>query len=267
MSSATQVQLLTLLNVSAIKHPRALDTPGGHRGSPSLSLTRTESPSSPGVVLDNPQIANDVRSQSNRTNGSGMNGANGVIGLSDAGNQGDDGRPAKRRKSVVFGGEVGPSGSGFGKEVNGEKEKGKGKQKEKEEQGAEAVGRNGTGNGQSNGHAVNGEAFGELVGDEDYDGSNDEASSTGQLAAATCLEMEADDPVAVDSFKDHFGASPSVLTSDRIAADEGREWITKRGNLMGFGRVIELSPGKEGLEQPEPSNRASIDNIMYSGSS
>jgi U3 small nucleolar RNA-associated protein 25 len=96
MSTETEVKLLTLLNVAAIKKPRDLDIPGGQRGSPSL---RNSSSSSSPAVTPAPVPVGGV----------------------------------KKRKSVLFGGELGPSGSGYGKkvkvvvEVNG---KGKGKGKE-----------------------------------------------------------------------------------------------------------------------------------------
>jgi U3 small nucleolar RNA-associated protein 25 len=96
MSTEIEVRLLTLLNVAAIKKPRQLDIPGGHRGSPSL------------------------RSRSTSENTS-VDASPAVSAPSTGG---------KKRKSVVFGGELGPSGSTFGKKVQGEKGKGKGKGKE-----------------------------------------------------------------------------------------------------------------------------------------
>lgn len=91
MSTETELKLLTLLNVSAIKKPRDLDIPGGHRGSPSQSGSRDGSPAV---------------------------------------------KPAQpKKRKVIFGGELGPSGSTFGKkskvaENGGVKEKSKGKGKE-----------------------------------------------------------------------------------------------------------------------------------------
>lgn len=85
MSTAKEVKLLTLLNVSAVKRPRELDLPGGHRSSPSLKGTSTQQNS-------------------------------------------EDGESKKRRKSVVWGGEVGPSGIQYLK-GNGKREKGKAKEK------------------------------------------------------------------------------------------------------------------------------------------
>lgn len=84
MTTAAEVKLLTLLNVSAIKRPRDLDLPGGFR-SPVVS-----------------------RPQSDAGSSSGANGA------SDKANGNGEPQP-KRRRSVVFGGEVGPSGSTYGK--------------------------------------------------------------------------------------------------------------------------------------------------------
>lgn len=77
--TTTEVKLLTLLNVSAIKRPRDLDLPGGFR-SPSASRAQS---------VDNDEV-----------------------------------QKKRPRRSVMWGGEMGPSGSTFGK-------KGKGKEKEK----------------------------------------------------------------------------------------------------------------------------------------
>lgn len=90
MSSATEVRLLTLLNVSAVKRPRELDLPGGHRGSPSASPVPTT-----------------------KRNGHRDGTANGD-------------HDAKRRKSVTFGGVVGPSTPAVVRERRSEG-KGKGK--------------------------------------------------------------------------------------------------------------------------------------------
>jgi U3 small nucleolar RNA-associated protein 25 len=94
MTSLTEVKLLTLLNVSAVKRPRPLDVPGGHRGSPSLSRTQS------------PTIASKSSGEHSKANGDGQ-----VEGV----------RQAKRKRSVVFGGEVGPSGSSFQADEKGTK--------------------------------------------------------------------------------------------------------------------------------------------------
>lgn len=122
MSTATEVKLLTLLNVSAIKKPRSLDQPGGFRSSPSFS--RTASP----VVQTNGAKENGTTSTNGTPNGT-PNGVTKVKGKKSRKSYGvvdlEAERPGKRRKSVVFGGEVGPSGSTFGKSKSADKGKGK----------------------------------------------------------------------------------------------------------------------------------------------
>lgn len=110
MSTETEVKLLTLLNVSAIKRPRDMDVPGGQRGSRGSSSPLPPPASAPA-----------------------------------SGSRVDSSVPAKKRKSVIFGGELGPSGSTYGKNqnkkakaaatsVNGNGNgNGKGKEKEKEQ--------------------------------------------------------------------------------------------------------------------------------------
>jgi hypothetical protein len=90
MSSAVQLKLLTLLNVSAIKRPFDLDVPGGHRSSPTLSRETSLTPQQP------PQPATV------EANGSS----------SSSNSRGADGEPPKKKKKgVIFGGVIGPSGS------------------------------------------------------------------------------------------------------------------------------------------------------------
>lgn len=144
MSTDTEVKLLTLLNVAAIKKPRDLDIPGGQRGSPALN-SRTASP----------VPAPALKTKSAKANGTA------------------NGNGAKKRKSVIFGGELGPSGSTFGKkakaEVNG-KESGDSKGKGKEVNG------NGDANGAANGSG-NGKVSAKTNGHVDIDldeGSDDE---------------------------------------------------------------------------------------------
>lgn len=106
MVSAMEVKLLTLLNVSAVKRPREQDIPGGHRGSPALSSSNRGSRQASLNISNAPHVEGQtpppvVASPSNET----------------------DAEPAaKRRRSVVFGGEVGPSGSTYGakKAANGD---------------------------------------------------------------------------------------------------------------------------------------------------
>ena len=143
MSTDTEVKLLTLLNVAAIKKPRDLDIPGGQRGSPALN-SRTASP----------VPAPALKTKSAKANGTA------------------NGNGAKKRKSVIFGGELGPSGSTFGKkakaEVNG-KENGNDKGKGKEVNG------NGDANGKGNGK-VSAKTNGHVDIDLD-EGSDDEGAA------------------------------------------------------------------------------------------
>lgn len=87
MSTAVQLKLLTLLNVSAIKRPRDADQPGAQRRSISVS---------PSVQIQ-PQRSNEGES----SNGAGET---------------SEEPPKKKKRGVSFGGEVGPSGSGGKKE-------------------------------------------------------------------------------------------------------------------------------------------------------
>ena len=85
MSTAVQLKLLTLLNVSAVKRPREADQPGAQRRSISVSpsvqiqpQSETESPAASGETEEEP--------------------------------------PKKKKRGVSFGGEIGPSGSGVKKQ-------------------------------------------------------------------------------------------------------------------------------------------------------
>jgi U3 small nucleolar RNA-associated protein 25 len=80
MSTETELKLLTLLNVAAIKKPRDLDIPGGQRGSPSIQ----------GTSANNSAAGSPAAVPVPSTNGT------------------------RKRKGVKFGGELGPSGSLFG---------------------------------------------------------------------------------------------------------------------------------------------------------
>jgi len=157
MSTASELKLLTLLNVSAVKRPRERDLPGGHRGSPSTSR------SSSAVPPTAEQVSGSVSVTPNGTaNGNGqVNGS---------------GEPsAKRRRSVVFGGELGPSGSTYGKKSK----KGKGKEKE-EGKGDEPV-------------AVSVESAAEGEDDEELDvESGDEGETVGTSRKACAQEIGAD---------------------------------------------------------------------------
>lgn len=91
MPTDTEIRLLTLLNVSAVKRPRGGDLPGGQRGSPSRSPLAP----SPAPLPNGPRPNETTDAEAPA--------------------------PKKKRKSVSFGGKVGPSGSTY------KKNKGKGK--------------------------------------------------------------------------------------------------------------------------------------------
>lgn len=157
MSTQTELKLLTLLNVTATKRPRELDQPGGHRGSPSVSVAPEDRSE---AISSGPGQANG------KSNGNGSANAHGV----------------KRRKSVVFGGEVGPSGSTYVEGKRGKKVKVNGKGKEREsstdghdEGSAAAKGVQGLVNGNGNGHD-----------DVEEEGASDEDDSS-----ATACELNA----------------------------------------------------------------------------
>lgn len=156
---STEVKLLTLLNVSAIKRPRELDLPGGFR-SPSTS-----------------------RPQS-------------VDGTEPA---------PKKKRGVVFGGEIGPSGSTYGK-------KGKGKKAVKI---AAEVDENGDG---------------EVEMEEIVEDGDDEESAEGE-----------DDETNDDTFNTHFGPETPLLS--RIEDAKEGQWTQHRANIKGLGRVVEMRPG------------------------
>ncbi|KAI9637456.1 uncharacterized protein MKK02DRAFT_23689 [Dioszegia hungarica] len=182
MVSLTEVKLLTLLNVTAIKKPFEMDVPGGHRGSPALG----------------------GRSASASTSKAGANG-----------------EKTKRRKSVVFGGEVGPSGSTFA----GKRKRAGGDMGVEVEDGPS---KKNTAQANGNGHAeVRAKAAGLEVEEEM---SEDEGKGRA---------------VKHDTFSTHFAEAPPQLTDEAIAqADEGN-WSVDRKLLSGFGRVAELQPGRQ----------------------
>ena len=136
MSSEAEVKLLTLLNVCAVKRPRELDLPGGHRGSSSAS---------------------PVPKGTRNRNGHGEE------------------REVKKRRSVNFGGELGPSGSAWSKAKN--------KTKADQKNANRVASAHGMDNGvKANGHAGEGEYASGTEGlAADDEGSEDDAGpSSGQ---------------------------------------------------------------------------------------
>ncbi|KAK8854697.1 hypothetical protein IAR55_003436 [Kwoniella newhampshirensis] len=195
MSTKTEIKLLTLLNVSAVKRPRELDVPGGHRGSP--SVTRASS-------------TNQDESEEDGRHPQSIDGQQ---------------QTKKRRKSVVFGGEMGPSGSAFG---SSKKQKGHQKQ-EKGKGRVEEV----------NGTKINGHTNGESTGYTELDDLVlEDGESDGEGEASTSANA--------DLFNVHFGISPPILSSESVTAAENNQWKAERKTLKGFGRAVELSPGLAG---------------------
>lgn len=192
MTTAAEVKLLTLLNVSAVKRPRALDQPGGFR-SPAASRAQSESGSS------TPRLGN-----------------------------GNEEPQPKRRRSVVFGGEVGPSGSTYGK-----------KPKKKVAIAEEAEGNEAEANG------VDGEVA-EVNGEAEEDDAEDDADS---------------DDEGEDTFVTHFGASPAVLSDAAVAAAEGDQWETSRVSVQGLGRVVEQRPA--GCARASGKARVSLSSSLF----
>lgn len=187
MSTATEVKLLTLLNVSAVKRPRELDLPGGHRSSPSLKGTSTQQNS-------------------------------------------EDGEPKKRRKSVIWGGEVGPSGSDYLKD-NSKKRKEKAKKK--------AVGMDET---LANSDAVKVVEVDEMEVYDEQSGGEEEDLTSGRLTSHLTNLLMGNMICHTDLFNIHFSAAPPILTPEALSSAEGNQWKSGRKNLKGFGRVVELTP-------------------------
>lgn len=176
---STEVKLLTLLNVSAIKRPRDLDQPGGFR-SPSTSRPQSVDGAEP---------------------------------------------PApKKKRGVVFGGEIGPSGSTYGK---------KGKKAVKI-----AVAEEENGDGEDvlvEETAEDGDAAAEA----EEDGGDDD-------------DEEAND----DTFNTHFGPETPLLS--RVEDAKAGSWTQHRSSIKGLGRVVEMRPGDapaaEGTARVSPAS-------------
>ncbi|WWC90610.1 uncharacterized protein L201_005546 [Kwoniella dendrophila CBS 6074] len=205
MSTAQEIKLLTLLNVSAVKRPRDLDKPGGHRGSPSL-ISKSKTPS---LVIEQEQETESLPQE----NGEGS---------------------SKKKRKVIFGGEVGPSGSTYGKK--GSNSKGKGKSTVVDNSnikinGSKAVMEESS----SNGDIVN----------EDVIEEGEESGNEGENS----------NPANNDLFNVHFGATPPILTKEAITLDEEHKWKASRISLKGFGRAVELSASTSSISEEQPKTR------------
>jgi U3 small nucleolar RNA-associated protein 25 len=241
MASLTELKLLTLLNVSAVKHPRPLDIPGGHRGSPTIS--RNQSPSSKRLTSDNKE-------------GSDGNGVNGD----------DSARKAKRRKSVVFGGEVGPSGSSFANGTGKGKQsqdKTKGKKKSVDINAAQVP--NGHTSGNGNAHLASEKSHGAVNGHvtiAEHDSEEEGESSNSGMYNVSSRTVRIDPVIGnSDMFNIHFGLEPPVLTPARVNAANSNEWSSKKIGFEGFGRGVELQIGA--MSQEGESSVASRTRVSY----
>lgn len=184
MSTATEVKLLTLLNVTAIKRPMEQDVPGGHRGAPSLRARIGCTPISheAGSDIATSALVNDS-SGSSAVNANGSLPATGSTSGQDAAIAAPVDTGVKRRKSVVFGGEVGPSGSSYS---------GPGKRKRAKIEGEIRVAvppraTNGTGPGTTNGATGMKGTNGDADLEEGAESSEGEGPSNSELSSSLHL--------------------------------------------------------------------------------
>jgi hypothetical protein len=66
-----------------------------------------------------------------------------------------------------------------------------------------------------------------------------------------------------DTFNVHFAVEPTILTTETIAAAESDEWRSSRRHLKGFGRVVEVKPGK-GEVTGDDDARARVSTFRFS---
>lgn len=204
MSSAVQLKLLTLLNVSAIKRPFDLDVPGGHRSSPTLSRETSLTPQQP------PQPATVEANGSSSSRGA------------------DGEPPKKKKKGVIFGGVIGPSGSTI-KDGEASKSGKKSKKSKKSEKAVDA-------DAEAPAASVSAEASTSAFALEpESDSSSDEIETTTSKSTTTTSSTS-------DVFTSHFSINPSILTEPTREAAEAHEWTSRRRVLGGLGRVVECLP-------------------------
>lgn len=227
MTSLTEVKLLTLLNVTAIKRPRDLDRPGGYRASPVVSRTGS---------VDNAAEQNGAA-------------ASAVQNGSQDSQDGADRPPLKKRKSVNFGGELGPSGSTYlkGKVKGKAKTNGAGPAPQKANGHAEAP----------NGSSSSGIAA-EFLGLADLAEASDDEEATGASASASSSAAAGESRVSAESVelnlaaKDvwaaRYGGTSSLLQPEAIASAEKREWTNEATSLIGYGRAVESRPGSSSAQ-------------------
>lgn len=222
MSSAVQLKLLTLLNVSAIKRPFELDVPGGHRSSPTLSRETS-------LV---PQIR-EPATGTPKKNGSSSKSPSKSASKTSNGRGADGEPPKKKKKGVIFGGVIGPSGStikeGKSEEKKGKKNKDKKRGEEQADLDAVAAASAVKASGSTSTSTF------DLV--EESDSSDDDDETT----PATTTSQ--------DAFQSHFAVSPSILNDTTRESAEAHEWTSRRSHIHGLGRVVSCLPkGREDVE-------------------
>ena len=248
MSTATEVKLLTLLNVSAIKKPRTKDQPGGYRSSPSISRRSSPLESTLNGEKNGSSSKTPVHQHDKKGTPNGKKGKQSGENIS-----------AKKRKSVVWGGEVGPSGSTYGQKKQKNSVKGGTtiKGKEKEVEGMVDVEEGGEGD---EGHEGESELVGDIEEDEnEFNGTssmfNKPDPQDGVWVKRWALR------VGDDNFVLHFGPETELLKTAGKDAVAANQWEMKRGSLRGYGKTVEMAP--KGIDpMPENKNRVSIDHEM-----
>ncbi|ORX38416.1 hypothetical protein BD324DRAFT_620775 [Kockovaella imperatae] len=216
MSSKTEVKLLTLLNVSAIKKPRALDKPGGYRGSPLRSTLPLSSIEGTNGDVQSPASVKRARKSVSAASQADVSAS-------------EDAQPVKRRKSVVFAGEIGPSGSTYASPIKSSGNvKGKGKAKEVTSISGSSI----------SSKAADGvsKRVVDLVDDED----DEEVSPMAD---------------AEDMFNVHFGSETVYLTAESIAKVNEDDWTSGPVALAGFGKAVSYLPGAGSPPSPDVQNR------------
>lgn len=205
-----QVKLLTLLNVSAVKRPGETDLPGAHTKFPVRSKTRFA------LASASTSASASVEPTSSTETGPG---------------EATSEPPRKKKKTVQWNGEIGPSGSK--RAVNG-----------KTMTGTAAAVKNDDGRLE-----VEAEAFSAPMVADDVD--EDDEGAAGSSAQGECRDLSSRGdvlifhilPTAPDTFTEHFGITPAVLSSEAVqAADDGAWEAVRPREVAGLGRVVESRP-------------------------
>jgi U3 small nucleolar RNA-associated protein 25 len=237
MSTAVQLKLLTLLNVSATKRPLDVDAPGAAAKFP---IRRSNS-------LLNAEAASPSPAASSS---------------SSPAPHGDTEPPRKRKKTVQWNGEIGPSGSGGGVVKGKGKEKvvkvvepaKRGKLVDEEEEGQSEISLKQLAEAENDADDDDGEAANGTSGEYHFVLPSRDTPTPTQSPCPTASK---------DTFNVHFAVEPTILTTESIAAAESEEWRSSRRHLKGFGRVVEVKPGK-GEVTGDDDARARVSTFRFS---